>query len=392
MKNCSYKLALSGALLAAACFGLYGQGVYLAEAANKPFERNSFIDGGSETLRYTAFYSGAVQPQEDITVTFSVDPAEAAAYNARCGTAFKMLPEGSYSMEITSAVIPAGSVSASPGEVKITGSGRLKPFERYILPVTATVANGPAAANPELSTIYYIITAVPAPGEVARKQIGRLPSGTAYILGMGGRYLIAADGDGGLAAYRYMGGKLGKGVPVEGAEHLEGMDNIRIFRDHHIVGLIRSVYKGQLWSFPITPDAGSILPMDKIFGTYGYGDFSDIYPFGNNLYCLYPSGELMIFPLSDRMEWIDPGVRSLGSGWNYQILFGYGNSLIGIEAGGDMWRYTLDRMGMPGIPVRIGSGWNCFTQIAVLGRDLAAMDTDGVVWQIKFDDKLFWAL
>lgn len=92
------------------------------------------------------------------------------------------------------------------------------------------------------------------------------------------------------------------------------------------------------------------------------------------------------------MEWSSPGVRSLGSGWNYPILFGYGNSLIAIDARGDMWKYILSNNGMPGIPVRIGTGWSRFAQIAVVGGDLLALDTNGVLWQIRFNEKGFWAL
>lgn len=374
------------------CFTLYGQTVYFNEAIRKPFERTVFIDAENDMLRYTAFYKGVSPPKQDIHVEFFVEANGVTVFNAKSNTGYKMLPRGSYNLELLSATIVEGGVSAPSGEVKIIRKDYLKPFEKYILPLTVKVTNGQAEADADYSTIYYVIQAVPASGSVVCKRIGALPSETKSIFGFGSKYLIALDNKGQLTAYRYAGGNLGKGMPVEGSENLKEMDNILNFRDHHIVGLNRTVNKGQLWSFPFSANAKEVLPVDRVFGTFGYADFSEIIPFGNNLYCLYPSGELKIYPLSDSMEWASPGVRSLGSGWNYPILFGYDNSFIAIDERGDMWKYVLSDNGMPGIPFRIGTGWNRFTQIAAMGCDLLALDTNNTVWQIKFNGKGFWAL
>lgn len=374
------------------CSTLYGQTVYLSEATRKPFERIIFIDNKGDILRYTTFYKGVLPPKQDIHVEFLVEANKAMAFNVQNNTDYKMLPRGSYNLELTSEIIAKGSVSAPSGEIKIIDNNYLKPFEKYILPITVKVTNGQAEADADLSTIYYVIQAVPAPNTITNKQIGRLPSETKYIFGFGSKYLIASDNNGQLTVYEYTGRKLHKGLLIKGSENLKEMDNILNFRDHHIVGLNRTVNKGQLWSFPISSDASKISPVDKIFGTFGYADFSEIISLGNNLYCLLPSGELKIYPLSDSMEWSSPGVRSLGSGWNYPILFGYGNSLIAIDARGDMWKYILSNNRMPGIPVRIGTGWSRFAQIAVVGGDLLALDTNGVLWQIRFNEKGFWAL
>ncbi|MCL2624801.1 MAG: DUF1735 domain-containing protein, partial [Planctomycetaceae bacterium] len=169
-----FKHFIPAMLFCVLSMNLSAQTVYLAEAGRNPFHRTMFIDEQGGTFRYTAFYQGVSVPQGDITVSFSVDAAKAAAYNAQHGMAYTMLPKESWSLGMDSAVIARGSVSAAPGEVKVLGKGYLKPSEKYILPVTVSVKGNLAEVDPVRSTVYYIITAV-TPVNVARKQIGQLP-------------------------------------------------------------------------------------------------------------------------------------------------------------------------------------------------------------------------
>ena len=384
-------------LLAFAVWGLTavgqaaGPAVYLNEARNNPFERNMFSDDTGETFRYTAFYKGASQPGEDIHLRFYVDPGKVREYNVANGTDYKALPTGTYSLTLPAAVIPKGAVSAVPGEVEVIGKGRFKPFENYLLPVSVEAVSGGVSADGELSTVYYAIHAVPAPGSIVRKQVGRVPSDARAVFGLGGKYLVAVGGDGRLTKYRYSGGSLGKGASLAGAENLAEMDAVFSFRDRKLVGLCRRTGDGQLWSFPLGTDGRSVGTVEKVFGTSGYNIFSDIIPHGNALYCLKPDGELMLYPLTDAMEW-GGGIRSLGSGWNYDVVFGYKDSLIAVDGKGDMWKYPLLADGQTGLPRKIGSGWDCFPRIVVLGDDLLCIDKEGAVWHIKFSDQGFWAL
>lgn len=384
-------------LLAFAVWGLTavgqaaGPAVYLNEARNNPFERNMFIDDTGETFRYTAFYKGASQPGEDIRLRFYVDPGKVREYNAANGTDYKPLPTGSYTLTLSTAAIPEGAVSAVPGEVRVIGKGRFKPFENYLLPVSVEAADGGVSADGELSTVYYVIHAVPAPGSIARKQIGRIPSEARAVFGLGGKYLIAVGADGRLTGYRYSGGSLGKGAPLAGSENLAEMDAVFNFRDRKLVGLCRKAGDGQLWSFPLGADGRSVGAVETVFGTSGYNIFSDIIPHGNTLYCLKPDGELMLYPLTDMMEW-GSGIRSLGSGWNYSVVFGYKDSLIAVDNAGDMWKYPLLADGQTGLPRKIGSGWDRFPRIVVFGDDLLCIDKEGAVWRIRFGDQGFWAL
>lgn len=378
--------SVTAILFSVLCVPLSAQSVYLAEAGRNPFRRTTVIDGEIQIFKYTAFYKGLQPPASDIEVTFFVDTAKAAEFNAMHDTAHKMLPKGSYTLGMVTAMIPQGAVMSSPGEAQVTTKGFIRPFETYILPISAKASSEGIETDPVLSTIYYIITAVPASVAAGRKQIGSLPPDTKYIFGFGDQYLITVGNDGKLFRYRCSAGSIGKPIEVEGCENLNDADIILNFRDHHLVGLIRGIDRGQLWSFPISSDGCNVYPRDKIFGTGGYTEFCDIFPLGNNLYCRYPTGELKIYPLSDDMAWASPGVRSLGSGWGYPLLFGYDDSLIGIDEEGVVWKYLLNSDGMPGIPLRLGSGWGDYTKIAVVGNDLLALDNRHILWRIRFDN------
>ncbi len=220
---------------------------------------------------------------------------------------------------------------------------------------------------------------------IPQKQIGKLPEKIKSAFGFGCNYLITVSDDIKLTSYCYSEGNLINSECVIGSEYLKDLDNIVNFSDHHIIGLNRRVNSGQLWSFPISTDARRILPMDKVFGTADGADFSNIISFKKRLYCLSPLGELTIYSLSDSLEWKSNGIISLVSGWNYPILFGYQNSLIAIDEEGGMWKYPLHNNGQPSLPKKIGTGWNIFQKVVVLGGDLLCIDKNGTVWQLKFN-------
>ena len=371
---------------------LNGQKVYLTEALRNPFERTIFMDTICDSFRYTAFYMGSICPESDILVEFSVDTTKAKIFNSKTGSGYKMLPKDSYTMSLVSDTIEKGSISTHTGEVKVVGASGLKPFEKYLLTITVKIVEGEAVEDSEHSTIYYVIQAVPALGNIPQKQIGKLPGKIKSAFGFGGKYLVTVSDDMQLTSYRYTGDNLGNPVHVVGSEYLMNLDNIVNFKDHHLVGLNREVNGGQLWSFPISTDAEKILPMEKVFGTAGYADFSEIISLKNNLYCLSPLGELKIYPLTDSLEWKSNGFMSLVSGWNYPILFGYHNSLITIDEEGGMWKYTLFNNGQPGLPKKIGTGWKIYQKVVVVGDDLLCVDKEGAVWQTKFNSNGYWAL
>ena len=384
-----FKHFIPAMLLFALSANLHAQTVYLTEAKRNPCQRTVFLDENGSTLRYTAFYQGPLAPQGDITVNFHVDSAKAAAYNAQHGTKYPMPPKECWSLGMNTAVIAQGSVSASPGEVKVTGKGYLKPSEEYILPVSVSVEGNSAEVDPALSTVYYIITAV-TPMDVARKQIGRLPTGMKSVFGFGDKYLMTDEGNGKLTRYRYTGDRLDEATPVSVPDNLKEMSQLINFRNHHLIGFYRGASNGQLWSFPFGADGKSVGARESIFGTGGYNMFSDIFPHGTNLYCRKPGGELMLYPLTESLEWVYSGLAGLGSGFNHPILFCYGKSLMVITGEGVMWKYPILENGQLGFAAKTGTGWNLYDKIAVVGNDLLCVDKEGIVWQIKFSDEGYW--
>lgn len=379
-------------LLISTSLSLCGQEIYLSEASKNPFERTVFMDSTAETFHYTAHYLGTTRPDKDLSVKFMVDVNKVKLFNSKYGTVYEMLPKSSYLMSLTSAVIVKGSVSTQTGVVKVVEKEALKPFKKYLLPISARLVGGEVEEDRERSTIYYVIQATPLMTSIPQKKIGRFPENSASVFGYGDKYLITVSDDEKLTAYRYWEDNLGNSLPVEGSPYLKDLDNICNFRSHHIIGLNRNVNGGQLWGFPITADGGKILPMDKVFGTAGYGVFSEIIPFENYLYCLTPSGELKIYPLTDSLEWRFHAIRSMGSGWDYPVLFGYKHSFIAIDEKGDMWKFRLLTDGQLGLPKLIGRGWNSNDKIVVMGDDLLRIDKEGIVWRIAYSDFGNWVL
>ena len=376
-------------LLSVLSVNLHAQTVYLTEAKKNPFERIVFLDENGGTLRYTAFYQGASPPQGDITVGFSVDPAKAAAYNAKRGSDYKMLPKESYSLGLDSAVIAQGSVSATPGEVTVTGKGYLQESEKYLLPVTVSVKGNLAEADPELSTVYYTMTVV-IPIKVTRQQIGQMSPEVKSVFGFGDKYLIVDGGNGELVRVTYTGSGFDEATPVSVPDNLKEMVLLVNFRDHHIIGFYRGAGNGQLWSFPISADGTSVGPLEKVFGSGGYNMFSEIFPYGTNLYCRKPGGELMLYPLTESLEWIFERVGSIGGGFNRPVIFGYGKSLMAVNREGALWKYPILEDGQLSSGKKIGTGWNHYDKILVVGDDLLCVDKEGVVWQIKFQEDGYW--
>ncbi len=179
---------------------------------------------------------------------------------------------------------------------------------------------------------------------------------------------------------------------MEAPENLKEMDLLVDFCGHHIIGLYRAVADGQLIAFPFGEDNKSVGAMEKVFGTSGYNIFSDIFSVGTNLYCRKPNGELMVYPLTGDLDWANSGIRSLGSGWNHPVIFGYENSLIAIDVDGVMWSYPILGDGQLGLARKRGTGWDGHENIVVANGDLLCVDFRGTVWRIAFDDKGFWAL
>lgn len=117
-----------------------------------------------QTITYTAEYNGN-DPGNDITLSFRADTTLTDSFNLKNGTSYPSMPEGSYQLTQTTAVIAEGSTMTAALPIKIKTKGALTPFQQYLLPVRIDTATGKLASNKKLvvdkskGAVYFLIQA-----------------------------------------------------------------------------------------------------------------------------------------------------------------------------------------------------------------------------------------
>ena len=392
-----FKHWIPAVLLSLLSVNLYAQTVYLTEAKKIPFKRIVFLDETGGTLRYTAFYQGASAPQGDLTVRFSVDPAKVAAYNARYGTEYRLLPQESWSLGMNSAVIAQGSVSAPPGEVKVTGKGYLKPSQEYLLPITVSVPGNAAEVDPVLSTVYYLITAVHAPGDVPRREVYADMVDDQFF-SFHDKCLLALNSSGDVLRYGWNDTLKKFDAPTttqtgwSGIVRMSqgGVNTIQAL-DHH----------GAVVTYQLDKDALVVPSSNSPGGVIFTGLGTNYMPVGNGKH-----GKLLMINHRDdgflnhyglNADWTAYRGPQTSTPFDFRIyktLFFYGQEMIGITESGDMWLHPFSPSDFTFSTAakKIGSGWEDYTHVTAFGTNLLARDANGKLWLYEFDIRGFWAL
>jgi len=131
--------------------------IYMPEAARSPIACNFIMSDSAQTIIYGASFGGTDYPAHDITVHFAVDPSLADSFNLANGTDYPAMPEGSYTLQEASAVIPKGKLSTEPLEAKIKTIGAIDPSTKYLLGIRVMDAGDVKIG---LGTTYYLIQGV----------------------------------------------------------------------------------------------------------------------------------------------------------------------------------------------------------------------------------------
>lgn len=127
--------------------------VYMPQAVTSPAVYSFEISGKADSIVYGACYGGPHSPASDIPVKFSVDASLIDHFNSNNFTSYPMLPEGSYELEQSSAVIPAGRYSTAPLNL-VVHVNKLEGVGSYLLPVTIETN---MSVNEKLRTAYFLI-------------------------------------------------------------------------------------------------------------------------------------------------------------------------------------------------------------------------------------------
>lgn len=137
----------------------YENGLYFSEAApgnqfNQQVETFTVDDEGTVKTLTARLMKAA---DEDVTVSFTVDESLLQAYNEATGKNFILLPEKYRELDESEVVIPKGSPSAAPVELKVkffeTSNG-----EEYAIPIRMNYISGPVKITGSADHMLYLLS------------------------------------------------------------------------------------------------------------------------------------------------------------------------------------------------------------------------------------------
>lgn len=370
--------------------------VYMPQAVQNPYSVSAFVVDSVLSYPLSAFYGGSIAPDKDVHITFSVDPALVDSFNLENGTSYSALPDSFYRLDKTLATIPADSFSSGVMDIKIITTMDFPAFTPFLLPVTISTSD--ARLNESLKTIYYLVTASYAPGQIPREKLFQLPAGYFSLFPFNDGIIEATTG-GSLLRIPYDENthEFGAAIDLYG-----GPVGFTIFQEMfpHYGYFIGFTPSGQLWSYSSTKnpvDGASEIVGHGMF-SYGYNVFDTIISFEGSFLCRNPgnNNEIVKYDFDQNLNYLGSiPPPSLGAGWNFKDIFDYKGTLMCIDGKGDMYQYSLGATMNNVISVtrkKVGSGWDMYKTVFAFNDDLIAVDNDNVCWRYKFDPRGFWAL
>lgn len=365
--------------------------LYMPQAVNNPIELGISITAADYKVPYGAHLGGSLNAGEDIGVTFEVAPSLVATFNQKNKTSYKLMPEGSYSLETPSAVITKGTQSTGALNLVIKTKGFMAPFITYLLPVKLT-GSGKTKINDELNTTYFLFTGAYAPGEVPREKVISMGAnaGDFIIDFIDGNFIRKDPANGDLLLYKAdQATGLFTTPPKTISTGWNVMNKIIFFGGNRLIarwkdngGNINQYYINAEGNFGDQREVGQ-----------GWGVLLDVVPFKGLLLGVYPDGGLTQFPLNGSGDFNYGDIRQIGTGWGgLKQIFPYQNSLIIIENNGDLSQLPLSDGGVFGAKKKVGTGWDMYKKVITSGTDLLALDSNGDLWRYKFNPQGLWPL
>ncbi|MDQ3277409.1 MAG: DUF1735 domain-containing protein [Bacteroidota bacterium] len=127
--------------------------VYMPQAAGTRSVIDLQLSTKPQEIAFGAAYGGLNYSKTENALTFKLDTNLVAAYNAKNGTSYRVLPDSVYTISGLSSVIPAGATSSNPLLLNVASS-RMRFGVRYMLPITL-VSSSNGSINPEMQTTYF---------------------------------------------------------------------------------------------------------------------------------------------------------------------------------------------------------------------------------------------
>jgi hypothetical protein len=134
--------------------------IYMPQAVNGVVSKTLAVKAEDQVLIYGANFGGRGYPDNDIKVSFKVDPAMVTAYNAANNTTYALLPQGAYQLSANEALLKKDNLATDPLKltVKTLGTSAIEMFKTYLLPISISAD---FKVNQNLKTTYFLITSEP---------------------------------------------------------------------------------------------------------------------------------------------------------------------------------------------------------------------------------------
>jgi hypothetical protein len=160
-------MAVVSCIMTAACskaipdgFGVENAGQYATVYLGAAFHGNLekiLVPEQDETFNIYANYSGLLDLESPVYVTFEANPELVAEYNDVMSAAYKVLPAQNYILEHRTVAIAAGSMNSDAMKVTLCPDGLLSKGP-YMLPVTiSNVSDKDMKVNEDLKTLYIVV-------------------------------------------------------------------------------------------------------------------------------------------------------------------------------------------------------------------------------------------
>lgn len=361
--------------------------VYLPQANNIPMQKNVYITTDIQSIPITAYYGGPKTPGQNINIEFEVRPDLVEEYNESYSTDYAPLPESCYSLSGTSSYIRVGEQRSMPITIDIVAEGSLEIAKSYLLPVSIKHVDGAVPVVESLRTVYFLITGSYMPGKVPREKVYSFGRHISKPIFCRGNELLRIDEENCLQVYQLdENGAYGSPRCIG-----EGWEDVDIM---FYMPQDRFIYRN--------PAENMVqLDIDENYNTvnsreigWGWGGALIVFPF-KDLALVAVNGEnITKYPLDQNGNFDFSNISDIEStGWGrYTWVCAYKNNLIALEANGDLWAVPLSDNFVAGTKKKIGTGWNMYERLIPCGDDLLALDVNGDLWRYQFDPAAYWPL
>lgn len=360
----------------------------LAKEYVDPIVLNS--EESTRSFTYSAYLDGPVDPENDLTVFFDIDPDKVTEYNNTYGTHYTLLPASAYELKGEATL---GAESRTTGDITVDfkpDSPDLQDGAVYVLPIKIKDTEGGAKINDELSTLSLVVPFYDPNTPISEKVldlgsnwdiISAGPRKSIYIRQTGTWDIIVYEinPDGTFMSPRVVG------------PFWDLTESLYYVSENSMLARNEPYWAG-LFTFDVDNDL-VMIPRDP-WEVFWMGDFWDrfvIVPYKNFLLTIDDKGEMWRQPVFTH---VDSPKEMVAMGFNgFVKVEAFKDYLLALANNGKLWLYPMSSQAEPGMRIQVGTGWAKFVNFVVTGEDVLGVDSNGSIHRFSnFDPNSYYAL